>query len=108
MSSKNIRPIITVAVLAATLTVTPALAAGPQIWKSPATSVETTLSGLWNNVSTWLAGWWDPAAVPAVEKDQGPPYNHNACNGPGPGCAPVNPTGNTKVGSAIEPDGRPF
>lgn len=111
MSSKNTRLILTAVVLAVTLTAAPALAVGPQTREHSATSVETILSGLWNNVSTWLAGWWSPTAVPAVvpaaEKTQGPPSN-DPCNGSGAGCAPVNPTGKDKVGSAIEPDGRPF
>jgi hypothetical protein len=108
MSSKTIRSIFTVAVLAVTLTVTPALAAGPQIWKSPATSVETTLSDLWNFVSSWLPAGRGPTAAPAGEKEQGPPYNNNSCNGPDPGCASVHPNGKDKVGSGIDPDGRPF
>lgn len=112
MFSKTLRPTLTVAILVVTLTAAPALAAAPYTWESPATKASATLSGLWSTVSTWLAGLagmtggWSPNAVPASAKTQAPP-DSSPCNGPTPGCA-VNPNGKDKVGSAIDPDGRPF
>lgn len=103
MSSKNIRPILAVTALAVTLTVAPALAAGPQ---RPSTRAAVTFSSFWSDVFTWFAGWGRPATTAsASEKTQFPAQS--PCNGPDPGCAPASPSGTDRVGSGIDPDGRP-